>query len=494
MVMGGKQGLGAQQLLVGTVFQHRPGDGHTVERGRTPPDFVQNQQRVLCGVVQDVRHLRHLHHKGGLSGAQVVRRADAGEDTVHHADVGKLRRDKAPHLCHQHDQRHLAHVGGFARHVGAGDDSHPALLLPHERVVGDEQAVLQHPLHHRMPALFDLNDPGFIHIGAAVVVPHRHGGKGRQGVGLRHGGGGFLDTGRGGGDFLPQRREQLIFQCHYPLRGGQDLMLQVFQLLGDVPLAVHQGLLTDVCLRHLVLEGVGHLDIVSKHLVVADFQRPDAGGLFFLGLHLRHDALAALEDVPQAVHLFVEAVPDETALPDGERRLVADGIRDALPNVIQGVQLRRQLTEAAVIQRRQLLLDSGQFFNGRPEGRHVPSAGGTVDDAADEPLHIAQARHGGNQLFPLDGIVHQRRYGGVSLADGRHAQQRPLQPAPQAPGAHRGLGLVQNPQQAPLLLLAPEGLRQFQIPPGRQVQFHEPALLVVIQVVDVAQIGLLCLV
>ena len=494
MVMGSEQRLGAQGLFVGAVFQYRPGNGHTVECGRAPADLVQNQQGVLRGVVQDVGDLRHLHHKSRLSGAEVIGRADAGEDAVHHADVGVFCRDKRPHLGHQHDQRHLAHVGGFPRHVGAGDDGHPALLLPHERVVGDEQAVFQHPLHHRVPSLVDLNDPGLVHVRAAVVVPHRHSSKGRQGVGLRHSCGGLLDTGRGGGDLLPQGREQLVFQGHYPLGGGQDLMLQVLQLLGDVPLAVHQCLLADVGLRHLVLERVGHLDIVPKHLVVADFQRADAGGLLLLGLHLRDDALAAFQDVPQAVHFPVEAVPDEAALPDGERRLVADGIRDTRPDVLQGVQLRRQLRQAAVIQRRQLFPDGRQFFNGRPEGRHVPSAGSAVDDAADEPLHIAQARHGGNQLLPDDGVVHQRRHRGITLADGGDGQQRPLQPGAQAPGAHGGLGLVQHPQQAPLLLLAPEGLRQLQVPPCRQVQLHEPALLVVVQIVDMAQVRLLRLV
>ena len=93
-------------------------------------------------MVQDVRHLRHLHHEGGLSGAQVVAGADAGEDAVHHADVGVGRGDEAAHLGHQDDQRHLAHIRGLARHVGAGDDGHPVLLFAHKRVVGDEQAVL----------------------------------------------------------------------------------------------------------------------------------------------------------------------------------------------------------------------------------------------------------------------------------------------------------------------------------------------------------------
>ena len=100
-------------------------------------------------------------------------------------------------------------------------------------------------------------------------------------------------------------------------------MLQILQFLGDEPLAVDQRLLADIGLRHQLLEGVGNFNVVAEHLVVADFQRADAGFFLFLGLHLRNDALAAFQNVPQAVHLFVEAVPDDTALPDGKRWLVA---------------------------------------------------------------------------------------------------------------------------------------------------------------------------
>ena len=444
--------------------------------------------------MKDVGHLRHLHHEGGLAGGEVVAGADAGEDAVHHADMGVGRRDEGAHLGHEDDQRHLAHIGGLARHVGAGDNGHPLLLLAHEGVIGDEQAVFQHPLHHRVAALPDLDDAGFVHVGAAVVVPHRHHGKGGEGVDLRHRRGGLLDAGGLGGDPLAQLGEQLVLQGHHPVRGGQNLLLQVLQFLGDVPLAVHQGLLTDVGVRHLVLKGVGYLDIVAEDLVVADLQRSDAGALLFPGLDLGDDALAALEDMPQAVHLFMVAVPDEAALPDGKRRLVADGGGNVGPQVIQGVQLLPQLRQPPVGETVQLGPDVGQPFDGPAEGGHVPAAGGAIDDTADEPLHVPQSRHGGGQLFPLDGAVHQRRHGGIALADSGDAEQRPFQPTAEHPAAHGGPGLVQYPQEAPLFLLAPEGLRQLQIPPGRQVQLHEPALLVVVQVVDVAQVRLLGLI
>ena len=44
--------------------------------------------RLLAGgVLQDLGHLGHLHHKGGLSGSQIVRSTHAGEDRIHNADA-----------------------------------------------------------------------------------------------------------------------------------------------------------------------------------------------------------------------------------------------------------------------------------------------------------------------------------------------------------------------------------------------------------------------
>ena len=70
-------------------------------------------------------------------------------------------------------------------------------------------------------------------------------------------------------------------------------MLQILQLLGDVPLRVGQGLLADIALRHLAPEGVGDLNIVAEDFVVADFQGADAGPFLLPGLDLRDDAFAA---------------------------------------------------------------------------------------------------------------------------------------------------------------------------------------------------------
>ena len=77
---------------------------------------------ALGGVVDDVRCFVHLDHEGGLAAREIVVRADAGENAIDQADLRALRRDKAADLRHQHDQRDLADIGRFTRHVRPGDD------------------------------------------------------------------------------------------------------------------------------------------------------------------------------------------------------------------------------------------------------------------------------------------------------------------------------------------------------------------------------------
>ena len=218
--MGGKEGFGPQPSLIRAVLQHRPGDGHAVVGGGAPSDLVQDEQGAGGGVFQHLGHLRHLHHKGGLARAQVVGRPDAGEHPVHHPDPGGPGRDKGAHLRHEHNQGHLAHIGGFARHVGACDDGQAVRAPIHIGVVGDKQRVLQHPLHHRMAALPDVDGAAAVHRRADVAVRHRRRREGGQHVQAGHPPGHVLHLPHPLGGRLPQLAEQLVLQGGDPALGG----------------------------------------------------------------------------------------------------------------------------------------------------------------------------------------------------------------------------------------------------------------------------------
>ena len=50
------------------------------------------------------------------------------------------------------------------------------------------------------------------------------------------------------------------------------------------------------------------------------------------------------------------------------------------------------------------------------------------------------------------------------------------------------MGFVQHPQERPFFLLGAHSLRQLQIPPGVQIQFHELSRGVILQLANVGQI------
>ena len=198
-----------------------------------------------------------------------------------------------------------------------------------------------------------------------------------------------------------------------------------------------------------------------------------------------------MENPPQAVHLSVEALPDQLSLPDGEGRLIHQRLSDEGGQIAEVVQFLIQLAKAALVKDRQLLLHQRQLFHGAAEGHQIPSACRTVDDTAHQTLHVGDALQGQDQLLPGHGMLHQRRYGGTAAIDLRDGQQRPLQPRAHQPPAHGGFRLVQHPQEAALFLLAAQRLGQLQIAAGREVQLHELAPAVVFQIVHMGQIGFL---
>ena len=190
-----------------------------------------------------------------------------------------------------------------------------------------------------------------------------------------------------------------------------------------------------------------------------------------------------MEDAAQAIHLRVEAVPDKLALADGEGGLVHQRLADEGGQIVEIVQLFVQLVQAALFKAGELGLDLGQALHGGAEGHQIPAARRAVYDAAHQALHVGDALQGQYQLLTRYGVLHQGRHGGAAPVDLRDGQQGPLQPRAHHAAAHGGLRLVQYPQEAALLLLAPEGLGQLQVAPGRQIQLHELAPAVVFQIV-----------
>ncbi len=64
----------------------------------------------------------HLYHESRAAAGQIVRRANAGKNTVDRTYAGPLSRNIAADMRKNDDKCGLAHIGAFAAHVRAGDD------------------------------------------------------------------------------------------------------------------------------------------------------------------------------------------------------------------------------------------------------------------------------------------------------------------------------------------------------------------------------------
>ena len=106
--------------------------------------------------------------------------------------MGRLGWDEGAHLGHEDNEGHLAHIGGLARHVRAGNDGAHILAAVHVGIVGDKEGIFQHLFHHGVAALHNGQRVGGVHLRHTVAVGGGHSSEGVEHVHLGHGGGGLL--------------------------------------------------------------------------------------------------------------------------------------------------------------------------------------------------------------------------------------------------------------------------------------------------------------
>ena len=271
-------------------------------------------------------------------------------------------------------------------------------------------------------------------------------------------------------------------------------MLHLLELLGDVALAVDERLLADVGVGHLVVIGLGDLDVIAEDLVVADLERLDAGPLLLAGLQLGQDAAGVGEQGAQVVHLAAVARADDAALAHGERRLVDDAAGDQVAQLRQTVQVPAQPGQQDGRLVGQLDLQGGQAAQAGRQGDEVTAPGGAVDDAGDEPFQVRDLLERLDDLAAGDGPIDEPGHGVEPPPDGDGVEQRPLQPAAHETAAHGGAGVVEDPQERAALFLAVQGRGQLQVAAGRRVEGQKALGRVPPQGVHIGEIRLLGLV
>ena len=250
----------------------------------------------------------------------------------------------------QHDHRRLAHIGGLAAHVGAGDQQHAAAVIQ-QAVVGDE-GLFQHLLHYQVAPGGDVQgllDDEFGFAQGQALGPL---GQGSQHVQFADRGGGLLQR----YEDLVECVQKAVIKQFFPGQGAafgrQRLVLEFLELRGDIALGVLQGLSADVFVGRVLRLGLADLDVVAVNPVVAHFQGGDAGALFFPALDLQQEVAGPGGDGAQLVEFLVVAVGDHAAVAQHHRRVLdngrfqqVDGIR-VLPAL--SLQGRQQWRLAAV--------------------------------------------------------------------------------------------------------------------------------------------------
>ena len=338
MIVGGKEGLDAARIFFRQLFNHGPGNGQAVVSGCTPPDFIEDDEAPVRGVVQDIGGFVHLDHEGRLAAAQVVHGPDPGKDPVHDAGLGMVGRDKTADMGHQDDERRLAQHRRFAGHVGAGNDQQFVFILIKMHVVGDKTARFHGAFDNRMAPLADGDFVTFRDHRLAVVIAAGPLGQAGQEVDAGQPGRGVEDPFALAGDAVTDIDKQRVFQLQPFFLGGGNFVFQLFEFRGNESFRIDQGLLADKVCGNRPGLGAPHLEVVAEDPVVADLELGDAGPFAFLLFQAENDLFAVAQEDDQLVQLFVKTFPDQVAVPERYRGVVPDSPVDQVVQVGQFVE------------------------------------------------------------------------------------------------------------------------------------------------------------
>ena len=135
------------------------------------------------------------------------------------------------------------------------------------------------------------------------------------------GGGGGANGVRPRGDRRHQGVVQFGFQRQHPRRRLTDARFEPRQFVGAVARGVGHALPVTEFGPKLAGEARVDLDEIADDVVVADFERRDAGGRGVTGLKRGDVAAAFIAQAPQFVHVGAVAGGNKAAVAGGERQV-----------------------------------------------------------------------------------------------------------------------------------------------------------------------------
>ncbi len=368
----------------------------------------------------------------------------------------------------QHDERGLAHVGGFAAHVRSGDDEHAPRLIEIQIVIVGDEGLIQASLHHRVAPGDDVDPRRVVELRLAVIQRIGALGKVNQHVELGERAGGALKRRQRFAQRVQQPLVENLLPRQRALAGAQDLVLEGLQLLGHVALRALERLAANVVGGRAFCVGAPELDVVAVHPVVADFEGADSGALPFALFQIHQKLVGVGAQAPELVQLRVIAIGDHAAVANQHRRGLDHGLfqqraqRGKLRRALEDVahQRRIQLAQKAADVRQHLQRGAqlGQIPRPRRAQRHP---GKNPLQIADFPQQIAQGASLGRLDQRADAVMAKTQ--AVAIA------KRRAEPAPKQAAAHGGGGVIDDVRQGPAALAA-QAAQDFQIAAGVGVE------------------------
>ena len=380
----------------------------------------------------------------------------------------------------------------FTGHIRTCDDHYLLSLLVQEDIVGHILFLYgQLCFDHGVAPLTDVYHVAIVHHRTDVAVLLCRLGKAEQAVyACQDGGVGLHLLYKrlyGDDEFV----EDTCLEREYLLFGTQNLLFVFFQFLGDIALGLHQRLLAHPLLWHAVLIRVSHLEIVAKHVVIANLQRLDACLFGFAVLYLQQVVLTAVGDMSQFVEFLVDAIAHHPTLLHQLWRVVDDLTFYPVAYLAAFVHALAQLTDYLVVGLQTSLFD-GFYGLQRPfQLYHLTRCDTSYGHLRDDALQVAHLL----QLF-VDQVAEVRLAKEIvhdvqSALDGSLLLQGKYQPAAQHASAHGRHGAVYHVEQRATALL--HGLYEFQRADGELIQSHVFIFFNARYLRDVAYLCVLCL-
>ena len=215
---------------------------------------------------------------------------------------------------------------------------------------------------------------------------------------------------------------------------------------------------------------VTHLDVVTEHIIISNFQAGNAGQLAFALLNLEQAVFPRISNPTQFIQFFVYPVGYHPAFVDQQRRIIFYFFGYLVANGNARIQLLANAPQALVISVQASIFDGFDGLQRHFQLYHFARRDAPYGGFRNDAFQIAYPM----QLFFYEileiGFAEEVVYHVQTLVDGFHVFQGEYNPPLQQAGSHRTDGVVNNIQQARTTII--HTAQQFQTSDSEFIQAH----------------------